>query len=64
MLIFISLFIHQGNQEWGANEGYQVNTSFLFLPDGKKTRAGWIWKVLENSVKTGDLKKLRAKFYP
>lgn len=41
MLIFISLLIHQGNQEWGANEGYQVNTSFLFLPGGKETGAGF-----------------------
>ena len=41
MLIFISLFIHQGNQECGANEGYQVNTFFLSLPGGKDTEAAF-----------------------
>lgn len=31
MLIFISLFTHQGNQEWGVDEGDGVNTFFLLL---------------------------------
>lgn len=31
MLIFISLFTHKGNQEWGMEAGDQGNTFFPLL---------------------------------
>lgn len=46
MLIFISLFTHQGNQEWGVDEGDQVNTFFLLLAGEVEAGAPQGWNIL------------------
>lgn len=46
MLIFISLFTHQGNQEWGVGEREQVNTFLLLLTGEVEAGAARVWKVL------------------
>lgn len=43
MLIFISLFTHQGNQGW--DEGDEKNTFFLFLSHVKEARAAQVWEI-------------------
>lgn len=48
MLIFISLFTHQGNQEWGVGERDQVNTCFLLPPGEMEAGAARVWKVLRD----------------
>lgn len=40
MLIFISLFTHHGNQEWGVDEGDGVNAFFLLLAGKFSEMAG------------------------
>ena len=46
MPIFISLFTHQGNQEWGVDAGDQVNTFFLLLTSEEEAGIAQAWKVL------------------
>lgn len=58
MLIFISLFIHQGNQEWGVDEGAQVNTFFPLLTgeEAGVAQPGIFWEM------AGDHSRLRARW--
>lgn len=46
MLIFISLFTHQGNQEWGVDEGDHINTFLQLLTGEEEAGATHVWKIL------------------
>lgn len=58
MLIFISLFTHQGNQEWGVDEGAQVNTFFPLLT-GEEAGVAQPGMFCEMA---GDYSRLRAQW--
>lgn len=58
MLMFISLFIHQGSQEWGVAEGAQANTFFPLLPGEV---AGTVQPGIFREVAGGD-SRLRARW--
>lgn len=58
MLIFISLFAHHGNQEWGVDEGTQGNTFFPLLA-GEEAGVAQPGMFCEMA---GDYSRLRAQW--